>query len=140
MDDRFRHWFASPHVSWRAVDCRASYTPIGLRSVVLAVSIHTEELTGARFFMVSLWCVAAFLRLLDRRNATLELPKRETPWTSRTSCSCSSFTRCRAGWFGCARASNEGSTMTILYAVSGFLAFALLVYLSVALLWPEKLT
>jgi K+-transporting ATPase KdpF subunit len=30
--------------------------------------------------------------------------------------------------------------MTTLYAISGFLAFALLAYLAVALLWPEKLT
>jgi K+-transporting ATPase KdpF subunit len=30
--------------------------------------------------------------------------------------------------------------MTTLYAVSGFLALALLAYLVVALLWPEKLT
>jgi K+-transporting ATPase KdpF subunit len=30
--------------------------------------------------------------------------------------------------------------MTPLYAVSGIVAFALLAYLVVALLWPEKLT
>ena len=30
--------------------------------------------------------------------------------------------------------------MTVLYAVCGFIALALLVYLVVALLWPEKLT
>ena len=30
--------------------------------------------------------------------------------------------------------------MTILYAVSGFVALSLLAYLIVALLWPEKLT